>query len=1008
MGSSKSKNLEQRDDLLNSVIGGDQTRGTTGLARYFALGTSEGLLSDLIDASVTGQGELGQAARDALGPDPVTPVVKRLLLDVVKGAHFTRDLVEELELLLAPDVGAPLVEGSEDLRRTLLVFGDRATSEKYGTAPLNDVLAIPSDSIVNSSSPSKATPGLSAFVVKPIGISPGTKNVAALSLFMNAVPTLEFSRAVPFVELTVQTPRPAISTDGRLSSLSQLKFILGAARVAPGSVDERLATATVGRLDDAGGLEAVESTTLAGMELFLSPQTLVPVDLTDGFGGRVAGSSRVAPVLDPFRPLMSLDKLSIEIAASTGFMSFKTAKLDVTVHDRSRLAEVAELVKPDLFSKTELMIEYGWNHPDGHDVDRNPFGALLNAMRVREKYGIVNSSFQFEESGVVKISLQLAMKGANEYRTVQVGSDELVQGALRDVAELQDRVAELRDALSRGDARRHTGGLLAEQVLESAQTTNGNPTITAAQRKKLKAVVTRLEAVGAADVRLQQLADVVKELYLEGQNGEKSAVDRLSTSVASVIERRFRALDGLSPTSLASNVDVVFDDGELGGGGGAAVDPFIDLSRVTLEDLQQVGKTSRFVSFGKVFMKFIAEPIATTGRFDEVQVLFYPMNNSAGAARNRSVASILIEREHLKREFETFIMDRRASNVTVGEFQNFLNSTFLDNVANPSYGMSTVYKAKRDVDGTVKQMPNYSEVRGRDKEVKWATDLEQKLLSMGVPDGVFKPPSIDLHIEAIPARQSRHQTSTDSTLRDSATILRIHVFDKVATAYETQGELIKSMADSQLGDIGYVETNVGGDEGRQVESARRIIQAADRLGILERIPDEQSTGGDDSQPSAKHFRIVGGPAALRKFVMSTAPYIIYGSQNSAIETLGLASIQDPALSTVNMIRTDRAGSMTPEGSGRGGVPLKTIPARLSVTSLGCPLLAFMQQFFVDAQTGTDLDNIYAITSLSHQIDATTFKSSFEMVPQQAYGKYESTLNKVEQALGVLESLVSNA
>ena len=1004
MPSAKSKNLEQRDDLLNSIVGGDPARGVTGLAKYFALGTSEGLLSQLIDASSTAQGDLGQAARDALGSDPITPVVKRLLLDVVKGASFTRDLVDELELLLTPDVQPPMLDGSVDLQRTLLVFGDAATSTKYGTVALNDVLAITSDSIVNSGTPSKTTPGLSAFVVKPIGISPGTRNVGALSLFMNSIPTTEFSRAVPFVEMTVQTPRTAVASDGRLNALSQLKFVMGATRVQQGSADDKIARAGAGRLDDGSDRDDDKSTALAGMEMFLSPPTLAPVGLTDGFGGLGPGSERVTAVLDPFRPLMSLNSLSIDIAASTGFMSFKTAKLELTVHDRSRLAEVSELVKPDLFSRTELLIEYGWHHPDGRDVDRSPFGALLNAMRVKEKYAIVNSSFQFEASGEVKISLQLAMKGVNEYKTVQVGSDELVQGALRDVADLQDKVAQLRDALSRSNTRRQAGGILAEQVLESAQTTNGNPTISAAQRKKLRAIVSKLQAAGTSDARLQQLADVVKELYIEGEAGEKSAVDRLSTSVSAVIERRFRALDGLSPTALASGVDIVFDDGQLAGGGGLAIDPFIDLARITLDDLKQVGKTSKFVSFGKVFMKFVAEPIATTGRFDEVQVLFYPLNNAAGAARNRSVASILIEREHLKREFETFIMDRRAANVTVGEFQNFLNATFLDNIANPSYGMTTAYKAKRDVDGTVKQMPNYSEVRGRDKPAQWATDLEQKLISMGVPNGVFRPPTIDLHIEALPARGGRGQGGIG---RDDATILRIHVFDKVATAYETQGELIKAMADSQLGDIGYVETNTAEDEGRQSASARRIIEAASKLGLLERVPDEQSTGGDIGQATSKHFRIVGGPAELKRFVMSTAPYIIYGSQNSALETLGLSSIQDPALSTVNMIRSDRAGSVTPEGSGRGGIPLKTIPARLSATSLGCPLLTFMQQFFVDAQTGTDLDNIYAITSLSHQIDATTFKSSFELVPQQAYGKYESTLNKVEQALGVLEALANN-
>jgi hypothetical protein len=149
------------------------------------------------------------------------------------------------------------------------------------------------------------------------------------------------------------------------------------------------------------------------------------------------------------------------------------------LHDRSRLHEIADFVKPDLYSTTEFLLEYGWHHPDGNDYERNPFGALLNAMRVKEKYGIVNSSFQFEDNGEVRISLQLAMKGANEYRTVQIGNNEKVQGALREITNLQERIAEIRSAINSThlDGKRGGKSVFGEQILEAAQSTNGNPTI---------------------------------------------------------------------------------------------------------------------------------------------------------------------------------------------------------------------------------------------------------------------------------------------------------------------------------------------------------------------------------------------------------------------------------------------------------------------------------------------------------------------------------------------------
>lgn len=1009
MVAQKSKNLEQRDDLLNRIVGGDPPRGVTGLNEYFSLGTSEDLVSQLLDVGtdLDDQSELAQAARDAIGSDEVTHLMKRIILDTVRGAYFTRDFVDEVQRQLSdtdPPVTEPMLDSSVDLNRTLIVVGGPDVAERYGTASINDVLRIESDSSINSGAPTKDTPGLSAYIVKPVGISPGTKNTSALSLFMNSIPTIEFSRAVPYLEMTIQLGRAPISVDGRLNTPSQLKFIMGAANVAEDTADFSMAASASGTLGNEGG-----TTSLAGMELFLSPQTMGPVGPGGGFTDMNSPSLRPTDVLDPFRPLASIDRVSIDVAASMGFMSFKTANVELTLHDRSRLHELADFVKPDLYSTTEFLMEYGWHHPDGFErFEDSPFGAMLNAMRVKEKYGIVNSSFNFEDNGEVKISLQLAMKGANEYRTVQIGNNEEVQGALHDVRMLQERIAEVRNAINttRLKGAAHAKSVFGEQILVAAQSTIGNPTINKRQRKKLQGIIGRLRSLSSGLDRTAELANVLEELYIEGPAGEKSAVDRLQSSVAAAIDRRFTAIHGLSPTQLADGAELVLEGDVLGGGitSDIAIDPFIDLSKLKKEDLLEAGRTSKWVSFGKVFMKFVAEPIAMSKRFDEVQVLFYPLNSGAGARMNRSAASILINRENLMREFETFILDRRGEGISVGEFQNFINQTFIDNIANPSYGMTTLYRRQKDRDGTVRQVPNYKGFRGRDKADQWATELEQKLRAMGVPNGVFRPPQVDLHIEAVPARTPRGEEGI-SDLRDDATILRIHVFDKAASAYETQGELIRSMADSQLNTIGYIEPSTNEDEGRELATAKRIIQAADRLKILERIDDDASTAGDGS-PSTKHFRIVGGPRELKRFVMSTAPYIIFGAQNTAVERIGLASIQDPALSTVNMLRTDRAGSVTPEGSGKGGVPLKTIPARLDATTLGCPLLSFMQQLFVDGGTGTDMDGIYGITQLSHTIEPGVFKSSFEAVPIASYGKYESTLVKTEQALGELEDFVS--
>lgn len=1002
MSADKSKNLNARDDLLNLIVHGDPANSVSGLNSYFSLGSPGDLIALLVDGAATDLSKISDlidASRQAYTPGDISPVVKRLVLDTVRGADLTRELVTELDRQI-PGGAA----GNEELFKSLIIFSDTATSEKYGTIPVNEFLSIRSDSQINSNEPTKDTPGLSAYIVKTIGTSPGTKNTAALTLFMNAIPTVHFSRAVPFLELTMQVGRSALTDGNQLNSPSQLKFILGAAQLQQDTADFAIGSAARGTLVE-NGIEE-EDTAVAGMELFLSPQTMVPVGDGGGFKGINSPSLRPTDVLDPFRPLVSIDNVSIDVTASQGFMSFKTAKVEMTLYDRSRLSELADFVKPDLFSKTEFLLEYGWHHPSGEDYTQDPFGALLNAMRVREKYGIVNSSFVLEEHGTVKITLDLAMKGANEYRTTQTGEDESVQDALRTISDLQQRVSELRDELSnrRLGGQAATRGVLGSQVLQAAQSTLGTPEINAKQRAQLRNVISKLNS--GASAKAKDLADTLTKLY--GKNdGDGGAVKRLRTSLSSVNSAKFDALGGVKPSSIARGL---FGD-EITTEFDVRVDPFLqDLAttKLTSADITaNTTKTSKYVSFGKVFMKFVAEPLAATKRFDDVQVLFYPFNSGAGLVRNTSIASFLIDRNELQKQYDTLTLERRSPGMSVGEFQNFINSTFFDNMANPSYGMATIYRRQIDKDGTVRFVPNSKKTRpGEKAEQKAATDVEAKLAAAGVPDGRFVPPHVDLYIESLPARSSRSSEGSDVGYNDGKTILRIHVFDKAASAYETQGELLRASIDSELNAVGYIDpTKDDIDDQAGMKAARnKLLAAAEAVGLIEGIPADETKADQSTDPVYSHFRIVGGPRNVKEFVMSTAPYIIYGAQNTAVTNLGLASIQDPALSTVNMLRTDRAGSITPEGSGRGGVPLKTIPAQLSIESLGCPLLTFMQQFFVDAGTGTDLDNIYAITQVNHNINASEFRSSFEMAPLQAFGKYESTINKAEQAIAELVQL----
>lgn len=111
----------------------------------------------------------------------------------------------------------------------------------------------------------------------------------------------------------------------------------------------------------------------------------------------------------------------------------------------------------------------------------------------------------------------------------------------------------------------------------------------------------------------------------------------------------------------------------------------------------------------------------------------------------------------------------------------------------------------------------------------------------------------------------------------------------------------------------------------------------------------------------------------------------------------LASQQDSAAASLNMINAPRAPSViAPNGSEPGNLPLQIIPTELSLETYGCPLLSFSGQYFVDFNTGTSADDIYAINGIEHTIGQGEFKSTIKMRPITGYGQYRNFLRQLDE------------
>ena len=119
-------------------------------------------------------------------------------------------------------------------------------------------------------------------------------------------------------------------------------------------------------------------------------------------------------------------------------------------------------------------------------------------------------------------------------------------------------------------------------------------------------------------------------------------------------------------------------------------------------------------------------------------------------------------------------------------------------------------------------------------------------------------------------------------------------------------------------------------------------------------------------------------------------------------------MNEPRLSTVNMLRTSDASALTPTGVAEGGLPLWMLPGQMDMKIFGCPIIEFTQGLFVDFETNTSIDNIYHVTKIQHTIKNGEFSTSLSLTPSDSYGQYRNLRDRVASAIGILKKVEADA
>jgi len=866
-----------------------------------------------------------------------------------------------------------------------------------------------------SSKPTTENPNLYAILVNNPYMGPTTRDTGAVEIFMNAIPTLEFSKCVPYIGLEIISLRR--SSGAVAPPLTLLGYLnpskLGSADLA--MINGQQTTVRSEVLEVGPGIRS-------GIELFTMPQTLANLGDT---------GPEFVPVIDRFRPIASLGSLSLSTKLQGGALSFTTGKLEITIHERSRLREVATFVRPDLYGTTFLDITHGWSHPDGGVLSDNSYGKFLDALKTTTRYRVSNSSYSFEEGGQIKVTLSIQSVGSVDllYLGPRQTTPSLVtlQNLIR---EINERLAELR-------FRGTSPSMAPYDILDtfkdpsSALRAGGDADFI----KKLTSAIPKMkdgtirknmnELVGILTKGSKQAGGVLSDVQKALVKPYDEIIERLPTFEDKdefvrqfMEENRFKFMDDNKVV-----IDATLDDGtqipnpEVKAGQDVAV---------------KSSNASDYISFGSAFMKMVAEPVAKSGQYDEVQVIFYPFNQHAGAVHDLPISSFPLEKPRLSKAIQEIV--KYSPELSARSIIKVLYDKFIHFMPSRAYLMAGFYQQKKD-DTTslemeakpLKEVYTIKLPNGVKKNVAANLQLtfEERLRDAGVPEGKFKTPVVEVAVEAAPMLDVNGAPIVDEATGNPKTIIKMHVYDSAMDPHATLTDIISAAKDNELGVINL-----------PVAQYQSAVQSVSRTGLTAQaminkynIPKTLSVGLesgvleavskdslevvnniDDPEFFTKLFegavflRVKSTYDEIKKLVSSGMPTITYGSSMTALTTANLTTGGSAGLANVQLQRAFASPGETAAENVDTGVPMQLIPAQLSISTIGCPLFYPMQRFFVDFGTGTSIDNVYFVTSVDSNISREGYKTDVKM----SFGEGFATYRSLNQKLAMMAANWSDA
>ena len=814
-------------------------------------------------------------------------------------------------------------------------------------------------------------------------------------------------------------------------------------------------------------VSAGTSVTTTGMEMFTMPQTLINMDYSQTDLPRY--HPVLNPVL-PFGTILSFTMnvtpsvgiMSFKTASMTLKIFDKSRLAEIADFLNPKLYQSATVwVTYGWIAPTTYGREFG-----GRDVG-SYFDFINDNMIRREAYGVRNTGMNIENDGSVTVTLSLYTKSAQnvlEATDIESAAYEVMQHALGDKLQKLSSLAKklgLQSFVDLGPDVR--GNALISSAISGNLTTFDSKDL----ELQLNAVTKALSVEGKMSPLAKEFVATLSSVYKQagttpkGGQAKLAIVEQLESVAGQLATNRF-------VKAYSHKCDLFSDRGD--GGKDAKVvkykpndepSPFTRLNKYTT-DITSHPKTGGVgakidrnsahhgpfgaTSFGHIFAHYfseIAQNLASTDMAEEFQVIFYNLNDEAGLVGGINIAEFPIDASALEAAYSKKVSDQKGERMSMDMFLDVVRQSQFGDIRHGAYGFRDLYKIDK------------GELVLNDAKKE---DMTKRLMG-GAGRGPFTLPSIEYLIEtghSAIASSTQYAndaieglSSNDPTRKPGSQtrIVRIHIYDKASSPHKLVSRIFKHPNGFVEVDDEYMNSKLSPmkDDIAKLEQLQASIKAltneekaaaaADPIGFLAGANSrlnlslqtyDPSTGGTSPTPNpnkaidaSKAYRIVtlkgnnsGAPTfeKLKSEVARLVPTLRIGTNGTMIQNVSYSTNQDALLSTIMMLRNTGGASnpSQPNGSADGMLPLRVVSGQLSVTTFGCPLVEYMQQFFVDLGTGTTIDNLYNITGLTHNITPGKFSTEIKFTFADAYGQYESAQDLIDGTTAKIGTMVAQA